>query len=652
MRPNPRRGRGALAAGGAAALAAIAIAGTGASPTRAAFPGANGLIVFSSNRPAADGTTDFEIYSMRADGTDLRQLTDNGSIPPSTEGGSGNGQSGAGNGQTTTGGQTTTSSQTTTSGQTTTSSQSGSETGGGSTPTPIDDTQPAVSPDGRQIAFVSNRPAADGKTDSEIYVMNADGSDVRQVTHNASGSGSGNDYEPAWSPDGSQIVYRHDDGRLADLYVVDVRTGVETRLVTPYDKGPAAYDGQPSWSPDGTEILFRKGMGSAADIWVYNLMAGDAADAAHMLIHDPSAPESAPSWSPNGRQIVYVRGDEGAGAGIWVANADGSDQHPIAQPQPDAAGLVYSNLAPRWSPDGRQIVFESTRDGTLSKPETESGSSGGGGMSGGKGEETEPPLSGNVELFVMNSDGAGQARLTSATSVDGPQDLSPDWQTIPLAPESVVPPTPTQTQLAAPVVEVPVTTSGKPGTVCLTRRTERIQVRVTSRDRSRLWAWWVSVNGRRVPASWHGSTLVATADMRGLKSARARVSVTVWLTGIVRLTAQRTYATCSGGRGGVSTFHLVRQTHPRVTMQTRSLGRGRFRLAGTVVPGHGGQQVMIQRKSATGWETVASTRARLGRGRIARWAVQLHLARTGYYRAYVEQDRAHLRSASAAVRLA
>ncbi|HET8976662.1 MAG TPA: hypothetical protein VFN87_00800 [Solirubrobacteraceae bacterium] len=570
--------------------------------------------MFSSNRPAADGSTDFEIYSMRADGTGTRQLTNNTAIPPSTESGG----------------------------------------SGASAPTPIDDRSPAVSPDGKEIAFVSNRPAADGKTDTEIYVMNIDGTDVRQITNNsAGGGGSGNDYEPAWSPDGRQIVYRHNDGRMADLYIVDVRTGQETKLVTAYDKGPAAYDAQPSWSPDGTKILFRKGMGKYADIWEYNLLAGDAATATRMLIHDPAVPESSPSWSPDGRQIVFVRGDEGAGAGIWVADANGSGQHEITQPQPTTDGLLYSDLAPRWSPDGRRIVFTSTRDGVLKKPETESGTdqSGSGGMSGGHEEETEAPLVGAYELFVINSDGSDLTRLTQATSSDGPQDVNPDWQTIPLPAQPAAPETPTLQQLSAPVVEVPVVSSRGGGTVCLTRRVERIQVRVTAHDRRHLWAWWVTVNGKRVKTSWNRVGLTAIADLRGVKTRTARVSVTIWLTGVVRLTARRTYQTCTGGRAGVTTFHLVRQTHPRVTIMLQRLGHQRVRLSGLVQPGHKRQRVMIQRKTATGWETVATTRTSRDSQAGERYALALRSPRPGIYRAHIEPDARHLRSSSRVLRL-
>lgn len=114
-----------------AAVAAVAAA-VPLPSAHAAVAGENGRIVFASNRPAADGSTDFEIYAMDADGGNVEQLTDNAPMV---------GEDGV-------------------------------------TLTDINDLDPAVSPDGTKIAFTSNRPAADGSTDNELYVMAMDGSDL------------------------------------------------------------------------------------------------------------------------------------------------------------------------------------------------------------------------------------------------------------------------------------------------------------------------------------------------------------------------------------------------------------------------------------------------------------------------------------------
>jgi Tol biopolymer transport system component len=107
------------------------------------------------------------------------------------------------------------------------------------------------SPDGRRIAFARPR----GRTGpgpccysspSDIYVMNADGSGTRKLTHNAL-----HNAEPAWSPDGRKIAFRSSQTGSRDIYVMNA-DGSGKRNLT---RNPA-WDSRPSWSPDGRRIAF------------------------------------------------------------------------------------------------------------------------------------------------------------------------------------------------------------------------------------------------------------------------------------------------------------------------------------------------------------------------------------------------------------
>jgi len=116
-------------------------------------------------------------------------------------------------------------------------------------PTPIPETpQPTSTPspslDGRgdgTIAFYSDR---DGNP--EIYVMNADGSDLRRLTDNDA-----TDQAPAWSPDGTQIAFVSDRDGNREIYVMNADGSEPQRLTD-----NPAYESHPAWSPDGTQIAF------------------------------------------------------------------------------------------------------------------------------------------------------------------------------------------------------------------------------------------------------------------------------------------------------------------------------------------------------------------------------------------------------------
>jgi len=92
-----------------------------------------------------------------------------------------------------------------------------------------------MEPEGTKIAFVSHR---DGNM--EIYVMNADGSNLTNLTNN-----SAYDYAPCFSPDGTKIAFASElDGNDAEIYVMNADGSNLTRLTN-----NSAWDGVPSWGP-------------------------------------------------------------------------------------------------------------------------------------------------------------------------------------------------------------------------------------------------------------------------------------------------------------------------------------------------------------------------------------------------------------------
>jgi TolB protein len=218
------------------------------------------------------------------------------------------------------------------------------------TSNPANDFDPAWSPDGRMIAFRSER---DGNT--EIYVMAADGSAQRNLSRDPS-----DDWGPTWSPDG-QVVWNCARGQAIGFRAcVENPDGSGLHMI-PGD----IYVEYADWSRDGTKIVFMSqepgASGSDPDYNVY-VMNADGTGVTRLT----TAPgeDGWPSWSPDGRRIAFTTtrddcsnstagdclssGDIGPFFDLYVMNADGSDQHRITNKM---AQFVD------WSPDGRYLVF-------------------------------------------------------------------------------------------------------------------------------------------------------------------------------------------------------------------------------------------------------------------------------------------------------
>ena len=276
------------------------------------------------------------------------------------------------------------------------------------TPTPTSTHPPGNSESAGRIAFSSDR---DGN--QEIYVMNADGSDVARLTDN----GAGNAF-PSWSPDGRRIAFSsYRDGNL-EIYVMNA-DGSDVARLTDNEAG----DAFPSWSPDGRRIAFASERDGDREIYVMN---ADGSDVARLT--DNEAEDVLPSWSPDGRRIAFNSYRDG-NYDIYVMNGDGSD---VARLTDNEAEDVHLS----WSPDGRRIAFASDRDGNLEIYVMNADGSGVARLTDNEAEDMLPSWSpdgrriafnsyrdGNLEIYVMNADGSDVARLTDNEA----DDLFPSW---------------------------------------------------------------------------------------------------------------------------------------------------------------------------------------------------------------------------------
>ena len=169
-------------------------------------------------------------------------------------------------------------------------------------------------------------------------------------------SGAGLEEWPAWSPDGTRIVYTAESDGFKKLFVKDVGGGSETRLTS----GPND-DIQPAWSADGAQIAFVRasepggtlepadvlsGEYSGGDVWILDLASGETRKVLENAFN--------PSYSPDGRRLA-VDAPWAGPRRIWISDASGRNPEQATTDQSEAV----SHTQPKWSPDGRRIVFQS-----------------------------------------------------------------------------------------------------------------------------------------------------------------------------------------------------------------------------------------------------------------------------------------------------
>jgi len=228
----------------------------------------------------------------------------------------------------------------------------------------------AWSPDGKKIAFDGWTLSGDINGRPGIYLINPDGTELEYLTGGVSFT---------WSPDSKKIAVAiqsstSDSSASAsdedsDIYVRRTDGSGLTRLTNTPDTGEST----PDWSPDGTKIAFTSAdISGNNDIYVMNTDGSGRTN----LTNSSTGEGYYHAWSPDSKKIAFLRG-----SGIYVMNADGTCEKHLTNLNYSTPGVAEDVL--EWSPDGGKIAFKSAS-------------------------------SGNDEIYEINADGSGRTNLTNS----------------------------------------------------------------------------------------------------------------------------------------------------------------------------------------------------------------------------------------------
>ena len=190
----------------------------------------------------------------------------------------------------------------------------------------------AVSPDGRRLAFDSDRGGRQA-----IYLMPRTGGEPELLS-----AGSGDDFMPSWSPDGRELAYYGFRGGRRRLFVIPAIGGKPSPVAA--DPGNQRF---PDWSPDGRRLVFHSDRTGRFELYIVERAVGRWSSPRQLTTGGGQDAR----WSPDGRAIAYVRN-----GGLWLIAPDGGAPRLLVGSRDPAVRPVP--LLGQWAPDGRTLYYK------------------------------------------------------------------------------------------------------------------------------------------------------------------------------------------------------------------------------------------------------------------------------------------------------
>lgn len=261
---------------------------------------------------------------------------------------------------------------------------------------------PAVSPNGKQIAYVSKRNSTDA-----LYLSTTDGTGEIRLSETLKPS------SPAWSADGQHILFSSMDKNVSHLYSVDADGKNQQEIASVSGRSPAL-------SPDGKRLLYMAGTWTETQLMICNADGSDA-----RMLNDGKSPAWNSHWSPDGKRIAFTgRAEPKAPLSVYIMNADGTDRREVTHISADEGSAQW----PVWSPDAKELAIQvsgpnhvghlwlvdaATGEGKKLAPHSEAWvDETPFWFPDGKRIAFQSDRSGRMEIWIMNSDGSNLRQLT------------------------------------------------------------------------------------------------------------------------------------------------------------------------------------------------------------------------------------------------